>query len=139
MKFMFYTNQKKFDDFEQVQRTHFHHLGRILTLSDFLETPSSSLSASSACMFCLAALVCLSAYVVCLSCLFGYCSVCLSGCVVLFVCLISLFGQSVYMLLSVSSVYLPDLSGLLFGLLLSTRPVSFGLVCLSDLTAWSVC
>ena len=42
MKIMFYTNQKKLDDSKHVQRTHFHHLGRFLTLSDFLETPSSS-------------------------------------------------------------------------------------------------
>ena len=98
MKLIFYTNRNHLDESEYVQRTHFAHINRFLTLSDFLEAPYTSLSVSPACMVCLSALVCLFvwySYLSCVSCL----SVCYACCL-----------ECVCLLLSVFFVCLPGVS-----------------------------
>ena len=100
MKFIFYTNQNHLNESEHVQRTQFAHLDRFLTLSDFLETPYSSLSVSPACMVCLSALVCLVFLPFLCVCVFGLLFVlCLSA----LVCLVCLPGWCVCLVLSVFS------------------------------------
>ena len=99
MKFVFYTNRNHLDESEYVQRTHFAHINRFLTLSDFLEAPYTSLSVSPACMACLSALLCLSGlptFPVCLVCLcvmLAVWSVSVCSCLsFLSACLVCLFG-----------------------------------------------
>ena len=99
MKFIFYTNRNHLDESEYVPRTHFAHMNRFLTLSDFLEALIRVCLCSPACMACLSALLCLSdlpTFPVCLVCLcvmLAVWSVSVCSCLsFLSACLVCLFG-----------------------------------------------